>query len=317
MGNAELVVGIDAGGTKTRGLLCRVSPQGRLEALCERTGPPGNWLGSAHPNRLVAESMSHVCCGLNSYPAGSVAAAVAAVAGAGLPGRREAVRRVLEHHFPGAHVEVIGDAHAAYWAVSDRNAVVVISGTGSVAITRKDGAWLTAGGQGAVLADEGSGFWIGRRGLNAGIRAREGRGPATELTDLALRYYRISDLNSLPARVHGSQGIDVTGVAGFSRCVFAAAQDGDREALRILECAGRQLAGLAESLLLRLGRPEDSSVYVVGGVWRGRPTILEPFIRELRRMCGAVAVRSPLLGPAEGAALRAWSLTDGGGIHES
>ncbi len=317
MDSAELVVGIDAGGTKTRGLLCRVLPRSRLEILHEHEGPPGNWLGSAHPNRRVAASMTEVCRGLGPPGDQTVSAAVAAVAGASLPGRREAVRRVLERHFSGARSGVINDAEAAFWAVSDPDAVVVISGTGSVAIARKDGAWLTAGGQGAVLADEGSGFWIGRKGLNAAIRAGEGRGPRTELLDSARRHYGIGDLNGLPARVHGSQGIDIAGVAGFSRCVFEAARYGDEVALGLLERAGRELAGLARGLLQRLGPPGDRSVYVLGGVWRGLPPVIEPFTRQLWQHRSTVSVQSPLLGPAEGAALRAWSLIDGGGIHET
>lgn len=316
MGDTEMVVGIDAGGTKTRGLLCRVSGH-RLEIVQQHTGPPGNWLGSAHPNRRMAASLTEVCRGLGFPDDGSVSAVVAAVAGAGLPGRCREVRRVLERHFPGARSEVISDAQAAYWATSNPEAVVVISGTGSVALARKDGRWLTAGGQGAVLADEGSGFWIGRKGLNAALRAGERRGPRTGLLELALRHYGIDDLKTLPARVHGPEGIDIAGVAAFSRCVFEAARDGDGEALILLERAGRELAGLAVNLLRRVGPPGNRSVYVVGGVWRGRPSVIDSFTRELWRHRGTVPVRSPLLGPAEGAALRAWSLRDRGGVHET
>lgn len=41
------------------------------------------------------------------------------------------------------------------------------------------------GGHGYLLGDEGGGFWLGQRGLGAVLRASEGRGPTTRLTQQA------------------------------------------------------------------------------------------------------------------------------------
>jgi N-acetylglucosamine kinase-like BadF-type ATPase len=64
---------------------------------------------------------------------------------------------------------VISDAEAAYLgALGERAGVVLLAGTGSIALGRDArGNWTRAGGLGPLLGDEGSAFWIGREWLRA------------------------------------------------------------------------------------------------------------------------------------------------------
>ncbi len=309
----HLVVGIDGGGSKTRGVLARIGIDGQMRMLKEWTGPPANWLGVPGANRLTGESIREVCCNLLEGTDGvPVAGAVAGIAGMSLPGRRQTVLSCLREGFPAARCEVIGDAQAAYYgAIARGDGIVVISGTGSIAITRRDGRWMTAGGGGIVLGDEGSGFRIGQMGLRAAIRDQEKRGGVTRLRERALNHYGVSSLNELPARVHSQHGIGVAKVAGFCREVFAAARAGDPVARCILEEAGRELAGLAGSLLTRCGSTRGIPVHLVGGVWRGAPPVVEPFACRLWAEWGPLPILTPLNQPAEGAALRAREILSG------
>ncbi len=303
----HLVVGIDGGGSKTRGVLARIRTDDRLKILKEWTGPPANWLGVPDANRLTRESIREVCCNLLEGADGNrVGGAVAGIAGMSLPERRQTVLNCLRECFPAARCEVIGDAQAAYYGATARDdGIVLISGTGSIAITRQDGRWMTAGGGGIILGDEGSGFRIGQLGLRAAIGAQEQRSGATGLRERALNHYGVSSLNELPARVHNQHGIDVSKVASFCREVFSAARGGDPVARCILEEAGEELAGLAGSLLTRCGSTRGISVHLVGGVWRGDPPVIEPFARKLWAEWGPIPLLAPLNQPAEGAALRA------------
>ena len=81
--------------------------------------------------------------------------------------------------------------------------VVVIAGTGSIAYGRNahDEA-ARAGGWGYILADEGSGFWIGRQALRAVVRAADGRGPATALTPLVLEFFGVTRAEQLVREVY-------------------------------------------------------------------------------------------------------------------
>jgi N-acetylglucosamine kinase-like BadF-type ATPase len=68
-------------------------------------------------------------------------------------------------------VWVISDVEAAYLgALGERQGILLLAGTGSMALARdRGGRWARAGGLGPLLGDEGSAFWIGRQWLRATI----------------------------------------------------------------------------------------------------------------------------------------------------
>jgi N-acetylglucosamine kinase-like BadF-type ATPase len=83
-------------------------------------------------------------------------------------------------------VVVTSDAELALeGAFNGDPGIVMIVGTGSIAIGKTSkGEIVRCGGWGIELDDEGSGAWIGREGLTAIVRALDGRGPKTILTDM-------------------------------------------------------------------------------------------------------------------------------------
>jgi N-acetylglucosamine kinase-like BadF-type ATPase len=68
-------------------------------------------------------------------------------------------------------VRVISDVEAAYLgAIGEREGILLLAGTGSMALARdRGGRWARAGGLGPLLGDEGSAFWIGRQWLRATV----------------------------------------------------------------------------------------------------------------------------------------------------
>ncbi|MBV9440526.1 MAG: hypothetical protein JOZ24_11085, partial [Candidatus Eremiobacteraeota bacterium] len=82
-------------------------------------------------------------------------------------------------------------------AVASRPAVVVISGTGSVAYgERADGSAIRAGGWGYLFGDEGSAFAVARDALALAMRADD-EGRRTALGDAALQHFGGHDLRTL------------------------------------------------------------------------------------------------------------------------
>ena len=94
------------------------------------------------------------------------------------------------------------------------------------------------GGHGFLLGDEGGAFWIGREGLRAALRAHDGRGPATALSDAAAR--RFDGLDDLGARLHAIER-PVDAIARFAPDVLAAAEAGDAVASAIADDAVDEL----------------------------------------------------------------------------
>src|SRR5204862_2040827 len=115
------------------------------------------------------------------------------IAGADHPAHRQEVVDSLEIFFPRGNFTVDNDARIALTgAIGFGAGVVVIAGTGSVAFGRNEGGEETrAGGWGPILGDEGSAYGIARAGLSAGLRAHDGRGPATKMLDILNRDYQL------------------------------------------------------------------------------------------------------------------------------
>lgn len=169
--------------------------------------------------------------------------------------------------------------------------VVVAAGTGVV--TMAVGADTTArvDGWGWIMGDNGSGWWIGSRGLDAGMRAFDGRtlfGRASEAMldiirddfgDPATAYMQ---LQADPARVQK--------VAGYARVVLDLAESGDAACLQIADAAALELATSAVSGLRLVRETNAPRVATLGGIFRSRP-VLRAFERHLHELLpGAVRV---------------------------
>ncbi|MGH9000724.1 MAG: BadF/BadG/BcrA/BcrD ATPase family protein, partial [Acidimicrobiia bacterium] len=113
--------------------------------------------------------------------------------------------RLLSGRLGVERVLVTGDvvtAHAG--ALGGQPGVVVVAGTGAVALALSGtGTVARADGCGHLLGDAGSGYWIGRAGLEAALRATDGRdGGSLNLARRAEAH--LGPLRLLPARLAAS-----------------------------------------------------------------------------------------------------------------
>lgn len=175
------VVGIDAGGTKTR---CVVLTLGGALAGTG-TGPGANpnsggdtagALTTALREALGDVDRSHVLTGVFGIAGAGSAGRPAAVAGA-----RSAWHAVGLRGSPA----VVTDIAVAFAAgTSAPKGIVVFSGTGAGAAVINDGTIVQrADGYGWLVGDEGSAVWLGREAVRAALAAYDGRGSPTLLTE--------------------------------------------------------------------------------------------------------------------------------------
>ncbi|MFD6435211.1 N-acetylglucosamine kinase [Streptomyces venezuelae] len=173
----ECVLGVDSGGSGLRAALH--VPQGMRRpdpvrsAAPVRTGARG--IDAGH----FVEQLLPMARGLLEQAGGGRIAAVA-VGAAGMATLGDDLRAAL----PAALGRALGvrrtalaaDAVTAYaGALGDRPGAVVAAGTGMIAIGTDLTAWRRADGWGHLLGDCGGGAWIGRAGLEAAMRAHDGR----------------------------------------------------------------------------------------------------------------------------------------------
>ena len=134
-------------------------------------------------------------------------------------------------------------------------------------------------------------FAIGRAGLAAVQRVRDGRGPATSLAVPGLD----------PATLYGSPTL-VDDVARFAPQVFAAASQGDQVAADIVRSAALDLAETITTALAHLpesAAPERVLVALTGGLFRAGEALLSPLRSALPGRAELVqSAGSPLDGAA-------------------
>jgi N-acetylglucosamine kinase-like BadF-type ATPase len=184
--------------------------------------------------------------------------------------------------------------------------VVVAAGTGTVAVAHDRERWVRVDGWGSLVGDAGSGFAIGRAGLDAALREHDGRGGSRSLLRAAEREY--GPAGQLVGRLHRT-GTPTLAVAEFAKAVVAAASAGDDVAMDIVRAAGRELAVSACAALRRLFGPSRRvAVSYAGNVFAAGAPLLEPFARELAARCPravVVATRGDALAGAAVLAERA------------
>lgn len=197
----------------------------------------------------------------------SATGVVLAVGSSGLTPEEDA-GQLAEAVGPGVNQVLLAhDSITSYLgALGDRTGVVVAAGTGVVTLAVGDERVARVDGWGNIIGDAGSGYWIGRAGLDAVMRAHDGRGPATALTDPVAEHFD-GDLEGaymvLQADPHR-----VRRIAAWSRTVAELAAT-DEVCRAICTRAGQELACSALAGLRGVGLdgPGQVPVGMVGKVF--------------------------------------------------
>ncbi|WP_326731221.1 BadF/BadG/BcrA/BcrD ATPase family protein [Streptomyces phaeochromogenes] len=187
----DLVVGLDAGGTRTRAVLAS-AVDGRV--LGQGLSGPGNALTVPVP--LLTEHLAEAVARAVPDPDRARVVAVAGgFAGAAEtapdePGRLNALAALTAAlrrlGIAAESVGVSSDIEAAFASApgAPADGLALVAGTGAVAMRIIDRRCaVTVGGDGWLLGDDGGGFWIGRSAVRAALRMADGRGGPTTLAD--------------------------------------------------------------------------------------------------------------------------------------
>lgn len=229
------VIGIDGGGTKTEGVL--LDGTGRLLAR-ERDGATNpNDIGVDVACRRLANMAETLVERVGVDPRdcclfGGIAGAL---------NHREDMKQRLSRLCPSLGSIDIGSdvVNLLSSELPEGDGACIVCGTGSACFLRRGRELVRIGGWGYLLDSAGSGYDIGRQGLEAALRAYDRRGAATCLTE------RLADVLGCPVE-QGITRIYDGGkpyIASMAPAVFSAAAEGDEVAEAILN---RNAAAIAE-----------------------------------------------------------------------
>ena len=297
-------IGVDGGGSKTAALVIDENrqPLGRGLAGASNHLRVGIEIATRNVERAVNIALVEAGVAIRQ-----IEYAYCGIAGADHPAHHQRVVDALRIFFPGGNFIVDTDARVALTgAVGFGSGIVVISGTGSVAFGRNQtGKEARAGGWGPTIGDEGSGYALGRDGLSAIVRAHDGRGKRTIMTELLCYDYDMCSPEDLPRFVYATT-THADDIARYGKLVIQAAQKGDEVASEILERAGVELGEcvLAVARKLELTRSNFPVAYV-GGAFNAGDLLLGPMRRILDEHAPGAKLGEPTHTPVEGAAMMA------------
>ncbi|HEX6675543.1 MAG TPA: BadF/BadG/BcrA/BcrD ATPase family protein [Actinomycetes bacterium] len=254
------VLGLDAGGSKTKGL--RVE-DGRIvrEGLT----------GSANVGYVGAEAAMHqVDLLLDRLDRERVAAACLGAAGADTPKARERWQQLLQSRLPGARIRVVHDSRLILAAAGLDQGISLISGTGSIAWgIGPDGVEARAGGWGYLLGDEGSGYWVTCAAVRHALAALDRGSPPDRLTEQLVTCCGLERADELLGAFYAFP--DRRQWADRARLVFRLAEEGDGPSQQIVGEAARALADLAVVVAGRMGL--KGPVVMAGGLMANQPKL--------------------------------------------
>ena len=295
--------GWDGGGTKTR-----VAAVDETKALIAQAD-----FGSLNPNgekrETVARTIGEIVRFMDaSLPGGLAGCGGLTVGMAGISNQASVafVRETIAQTGLQKTPVIVGDQEIALYGAIRGAGCVLIAGTGSVCCGRNEaGTILRTGGYGYLIDDPGSGYAIGRDILTAVVRAADGRGKGTALTELTLGFLGLSDIGGLITWLytpsHGKKE-----VASLAPLLKDALFRGDEAAAMIAGKAAAELAELVTALWRRL-RLDRGEVAMAGGIIAHFPEIRRQTVRLLQSALPVAGFHAPYDPPAEGAARMAWA----------
>ena len=189
-----------------------------------------------------------------------ISAVCLGIAGVDRPHDEGVIRGILRRLGHRETARVVNDAAIALVAgAPGRVGVVVLAGTGSISYgADRNGRTARAGGYGFLLADEGSGYWLGHQSLRATVRAADGRGPDTRLQELVFEALGVASVSELIPRVY-EKGLPKHRIAALASLVQAAHDQGDAVAAT-LDRGRRPRAGAGRALGGAPARPRRGGV---------------------------------------------------------
>ncbi|MEV5612549.1 BadF/BadG/BcrA/BcrD ATPase family protein [Streptomyces sp. NPDC052225] len=297
------VLGVDSGGSGLRVGLADTADLARAATAVSRE-PVRTSAAGIDAGHLLEQllPMARELLAATDGPALSavvVGAAGMATLGDGL---RAELPGALARELGVGRLALAGDAVTAYaGALGQRPGAVVAAGTGMIALGTDLDGWRRADGWGHLLGDSGGGAWIGRAGLDAAMRAHDGRRGGSKAL-LTAAEERFGPAGDLPGRIYPRTDRPAA-LASFAPDVARCAAD-DPVAAGILRDAARHIAEAAAAVC----PPHGGEVALTGGLFKTGEPLLGPLRTELAGQLPHATVVSTAGDPLHGALVIAGAL---------
>ncbi|MBT8377788.1 MAG: hypothetical protein KJN64_01005 [Ignavibacteria bacterium] len=296
----KYLIGIDGGGTKTDCAIADLS--GRI--IYQTVGKPSNFLIIG-----VEETVANLFAAIEEClfelkgDFSDVKQIVIGVAGAGRKDDAELLEMSFKEyadnegiHFKG--VKVVSDAQVALEGAFPNSAgCILIAGTGSILFGKDDkGNIHRVGGFGRLIGDEGSGYCIGRKALNAVSKEIDGRGEKTLITEMVNNKIDFGVSDKLVNKVY-KEKLDIASIA---KIVIEAAEKGDNSANKILLYETDELVLHLKSILQKIP-VKKLNISFSGSLIDNRNFYSDLLKKKIKESLPQIIITKPALSPVAGA----------------
>lgn len=280
--NDYTIIGIDGGGTHTRGILYQ---NGEIKAHSKsgttRIGAVGVGESCERTLNVIID-----LCAQAKIEHHELDVVVVGLAGVWLEEEKLRSSHLLKtlgrgYNFTFEDIMVTSDAELAlHGAFEGGDGIITIVGTGSIGLAKVDNKLHRCGGWGIELDDEGSGAWIGREGLTQVVRAIDGRGKPTSMTDLVGDLYPTIDIKR-PRTIVKAYSEGAFKYHMLTPSVMKCAEEGDEVANEIIKRSAKHLVELPQALLHHF--KGKAPVALMGGIIDNDTLLSKLLIKEVKK----------------------------------
>jgi len=297
-----LFIGIDGGGTKTKCVLA----DDNLKIISSAEGKASNPLAVGFDNstEVLTKLIKQV---LSKKKSAKDISIVAGIAGCGREAHAQHLKVFLEnelkkHGINFESLKIVSDAEIAFeGALGGKCGALLIAGTGSILLGKNNkGDFFRTGGYGKIIGDEGSGFSIGRKGLNAVAKYLDGRGEKTILAEYLMKEFGIKNKNDLITSVY-SKDFDIACTAKF---VINSAGKGDKVCRQILNEEIEELILHIKAFQKEINE-KKYTLSLSGSLLTNKNFYSQEFKREIAKQLKGIKIKRAKYPPEIGAVILA------------
>lgn len=156
--------------------------------------------------------------------------------------------------------------------------IMLVAGTGSIALRSIKGHKKRAGGWGYLIGDEGAAYWMGRKLLSCFSKMADGRIQKSSLYDLVMDALVLDEASDVILHLNNHPK-PKEAIASLAKLLNLAADRKDPVALEIFDQAAYELSLLVKAL--HYESVERIPVKATGGVFESKAYIIEPLKKYL------------------------------------
>lgn len=287
MKQADLIAGIDIGGTKTHVLI-----KDSDRVIADKVVASTDWRVWEREKDAVT-----LAALIKEIAGGELCATVIGAHGCDTDQHCRQLESDLAPKI-GGRIKVVNDSELLVPAAGFVSGIGVVSGTGSIAVARTaNDEMLVAGGWGWILGDEGGAAALVREAARA-VRGSIDLGQMEDpLIAELMAKLETSDPTKIGRLLNATRSAAIWG--GYADAVFDAAKQGSVLADRVIHEGAEALAGLIGVLINR--GADARHVVIGGGVVVEQPLLFEAFVGAMSKVSPASEITLLRAPPVNGA----------------